>query len=277
MSGAGILAACVTPHPPLLIPGIGGAERRRVAATDAAMRRLASELAALSPEVLVMISPHSDWHPQRFIVRVSRRLAGDFGRFGSRSGSVKENDVELAEEILREAGRAGLDCVPEPPPSRAGWKSETGVLDHGLLVPLHYLDEAFESRVVSLSISLLGAAAHFKLGEAVAAACEARGRRAVFVASGDLSHRLLPGAPAGFDASGEEFDGIVTDIAARGGLDEFLAIDESLSDAAGECGLRSLQTMAGALANKRAEHRVLSYEGPFGVGYMVSLHLVAEA
>ena len=47
-------------------------------------------------------------------------------------------------------------------------------------------------------------------------------------------------------------------------------MDERLCSRAGECGLRSFIMMAGALNGFDVSTTVHSYEGPFGVGYMVA-------
>ena len=46
------------------------------------------------------------------------------------------------------------------------------------------------------------------------------------------------------------------------------SLDGAIREEAGECGYRSLVVALGALPGTRPE--VLSYEGPFGVGYMVA-------
>jgi hypothetical protein len=40
---------------------------------------------------------------------------------------------------------------------------------------------------------------------------------------------------------------------------------------AGECGYRSILVALGSVGNELPDHQVLSYEGPFGVGYMVAV------
>jgi len=47
-------------------------------------------------------------------------------------------------------------------------------------------------------------------------------------------------------------------------------MDPDLAEAAAECGLRSFWIMAGALDKKAVKPELLSYEGPFGVGYGVA-------
>ena len=105
--------------------------------------------------------------------------------------------------------------------------------------------------------------------------------RVVYVASGDLSHRL-PGSHYGYDPRGVEFDGLVADSFAAGEWRGLLSIDPELAKAAGECGYRSLAVLSGVVAAVQASgaetrNRLLSYEGPFGVGYLVGEVEIAES
>ncbi len=272
----GILATCVTPHPPLLIPEIGGKELARVESTSAAMYKLAELVGELKPETLVMVSPHSPFYGDKFLVKQGDTLQGDFGQFGyARIGSSKRVDEDLAAMILETAAQEGLPMVGARH-ERGAWSSETDVLDHGLLVPLHFLDSRIDCPIVPLSISGLSYRMHARLGELIAQVC-GRMRSVVFVASGDMSHRLIPGAPAGYSPLGEDFDRRIVEIARAGAFAELVHLPGDLVAEAGECGLRSLHMMGGVLAGYDYENEVLSYEGPFGVGYMVSFHRVTGA
>ena len=84
-----------------------------------------------------------------------------------------------------------------------------------------------------------------------------------------MSHRLLPDAPAGYTPLGRDFDALVQAAFATGDERALTAIPAELIDAAGECGYRSLLVLFGALRGRSYATRVLSYEGPFGVGYLV--------
>ena len=50
----------VSPHPPLIIPEIGGKDIEKVRKTTAALEAAAKKLAATKPERIVIISPHTD-------------------------------------------------------------------------------------------------------------------------------------------------------------------------------------------------------------------------
>ena len=52
-----------------------------------------------------------------------------------------------------------------------------------------------------------------------------------------------------------------------------LNMDENLIEQAGECGYRSIVVLLGAISEFKIsdlEFQILSYEGPFGVGYLVA-------
>jgi len=55
-----------------------------------------------------------------------------------------------------------------------------------------------------------------------------------------------------------------------------LDLDPNLIERAGECGLRSITILLGALQGLAVKPQVLSYEGPFGVGYMVASFSIKE-
>lgn len=273
---AGIMGGCIVPHPPLLVPDIGGRELERVRSTKEAMERLGATIRDLSPEVLVMISPHTPIFRDAFTVKSGERLEGSFASFGCPQVRIaKDNDIQLARALVEEADAEGLPLVAVEH-SRGGWLDRGEDLDHGLLVPLYYLDQYLETPIVSLSISGLDYRSHFRLGAVVRRACRRMGRKAFFVASGDLSHRLVRGAPAGYHPRGAEFDRRIVDIAGSGDFDSLYLLEEDLVEAAGECGLRSIHALWGALKNGELHNQVLSYEGPFGVGYLVSLHLLSS-
>ena len=98
---------------------------------------------------------------------------------------------------------------------------------------------------------------------------EATGRRTVFVASGDLSHKLQDYGPYGFAKEGPQYDERIMDVCRRAAFGEMLDFDEVFCEKAAECGHRSFVIMAGALDAQAVEARELSHEDVTGVGYGV--------
>jgi aromatic ring-opening dioxygenase LigB subunit len=221
------------------------------------MERLA-ELVG-EPDTAVVISPHSDGYGDAHVVRTSPRLRGDFGRFKRPEASFSfDNDLPFAELLLALAGDSKkLRLVPD----------DGDVLDWGVLVPLSFLRVR---RIVSLSI-VRAYGEHRALGQLVRRCAEELGRDTLFLASGDLSHALTHDAPAPYDPRGKLFDDEVVRLMRTGDFAGLSAMDPILLEGAAECGLRSFIALGGFLGDDAtADPQVLSYEGPFGVGYLVA-------
>jgi MEMO1 family protein len=263
-----LIAACVAPHPPVILPEVGGALRARVAATVSGMERLGEEVATLAPDVLVLISPHAGLERGRMGVNVSGRYQGSMAAFGAPEVAFDlEGDITLAESLLRECLSRQLPVMPR------GSAERVHELDHGAQVPLYFLLGRTRRlpRLLLLTFSLLGIEEHLEFGRAVGAAVEVSPQRILFVASGDLSHRLTPDAPAGYEPRGQEFDDAVREAFERADAVTLTHLPQGLVEAAGECGYRSLLALFGVLEGRAYDTRLLSYEGPFGVGYLVGL------
>ena len=259
------LAGCfVVPHPPVIVPEVGGHHLHAVAATVEAMRRLGQEARALDPDVIVLLSPHAPLQADRMGVGLAAHYRGSLRQFGAPQVEIDlDGDVELAQAILEDALAFG---VPVGPLDGLG---ELMDLDHGTLVPLSFIVRGLERpvKLVLLCFSFLDMQTHLAFGEAIASAIDAASDRVLYVASGDLSHRLTPEAPAGYNPLGQEFDERVVAAFSNGTAEAMLRMPPGLLRAAGECG--SLVVMLGVLRGRQYGTRVLSYEGPFGVGYLV--------
>ena len=128
--------------------------------------------------------------------------------------------------------------------------------------------------MVRIGLSGLPLADHYRLGLKIREAAERLDRRVVFIASGDLSHKLKEDGPYGFDENGPAYDERIMDVMGRAQFDELLDFDEAFCDRAAECGHRSFVMMAGALDGKSVRVCRLSHQGTFGVGYGVCTYQV---
>ena len=264
-----ILGAVIVPHPPLIIPAVGRGREQEVQATIDAYRTAAKQVADWKPEVLIITSPHQVMYADYFHISPGRGAAGDMSAFGAAQTKLRvEYDAPLRDEIIRRAEAAGL---------RAGTLGERDPsLDHGAFVPLYFLREAgADCPILRIGLSGFSPMDHYRLGQCIAQAVETLGRRAVFVASGDLSHRLKEEGPYGFREEGPEYDSRIMDVMGRGAFGELLEFAEDFCEKAAECGHRSFTMMAGALDRLAVKTDKLSHEGPFGVGYGICMYQVS--
>ncbi len=257
----------IAPHPPIMVPEVGGREAAETSRSAAALRTARQALESYGPDSLVVMSPHAPAAYDAFLVDPSAAFSGDLSAFRApRPRLEARGDAEFAGAIIDAAREAEL-----PVASREGdTRFAPGALDHGCVVPLSFLDPESRYPLVVLSLSGLPLSSHRRFGAAVRTAAERLGRRAAFLASGDCSHRLTRDAAAGFDPRGAEFDRILVESVDGGDLGSLERIDPRLIEAAGECGLRSFITLGGFIGDGAAS-RVLAYEGPWGVGYLTAL------
>lgn len=258
----------IAPHPPIMVPEVGGARAAATDASAAAMREAAEAIRDARPETLVLMSPHAPPTADAFVVDASERTVGSLAAFGAADVALAyRGDPELAHAILEESARRAIPAIDRTEYAALA----PGQLDHGALVPLSFIDRAGSYRLVELSLTFLPLADHAAFGEAVRAAATALGRRVVFVASGDCSHRLTPGAPAGYSPRAAAFDKRLLELISDGDYEGLSRLEPDLIESAGECGLRSFVTLGGFLRSADAETRLLAYEGPWGVGYLTAL------
>jgi len=247
-------------HAPIVLPEVGRRRAGECSATTRGMREAARRLVDSDPDVLVAISPHSPRRPDAWGLFRGPLLSGDFAMFGAPQVAHQFRVDPDAVEALEVAARAeGL----------ATWTPPDGPLDHGAMVPLHFVAEAgWKGPTVLLAMPWPGTATEVAMGRAIARAAEARGERWSVLASGDMSHRLKPGAPSGFHPRARDFDQALVDAVTRGDLRGAASIDPDLRDLAAEDAVDSLTVAAAAVDWDSTGHERLCYEGPFGVGYM---------
>ncbi|HEY0408104.1 MAG TPA: AmmeMemoRadiSam system protein A [Pyrinomonadaceae bacterium] len=269
MSMGSIVFAGVAPHPPIMVPEVGREAAEEVRASIEAMRDFTERLVKSGAETVIIISPHAPLEAHAFVAYQSATLYGDFANFRAPETKVEAPlDEELLDAIKSAAAEQDYEVL--------GIKGYE--LDHGTAVPLYFLlRNGWRGRLVALGYSFLTDEDHLRFGSCIRRAVETAGRAVAFVASGDLSHRLKPEAPAGYQPQAHLFDEEVVASLRACQPERIAEIDQSLRKLAGECGYRSLLVAVGATRGLDAACDVMCYEAPFGVGYMVAQLAQAQA
>lgn len=270
--------AALMPHPPILVPEVGRGRENEARETLKGLELLAESLRDRRPDALLVLSPHQPYAPGALFLNSAGRAAGTLAPFGAPS-------VTIGIACPGELRRAAADRL-----SALGARIREGsrpdlTSDQGTLVPLYFLRQAWgrdgenpsENLPPTLLASPIGLTPDeaLSLGERLALLDD--GLRWGLVASGDLSHRLTPDAPAGYSPEGRVFDAAVLEALTSADAGPLLSLSQETLEAAGECGLRSIMTMLGLTGAVRGAIRVFSYEGPFGVGYCSALWEPSDA
>jgi AmmeMemoRadiSam system protein B len=144
-------------------------------------------------------------------------------------------------------------------------------LDYGTGVPLYFLTTNLSDvKIIPLSFSGLSPKEHVRLGTELKDVFERTNKRIALIASGDLSHCLTSNAPLGYNPAGEEYDQKVIEAVKSLSISSLLSMTSELMEEAHACIQEQLLILFGALERKKNRVDVLSYEHPFGVGYLVA-------
>ncbi len=255
------LAAYFLPHPPLAVPEIGEGKETKLSLIREGYRKVAREIASLAPDTIIISSPHAESYSDFIQFSEGEVGIGSFGDFGHKEINFRFlYDRELTAAI---AEIASADRFPAG--SEGG---EDMSLDHGTLVPLYFINQSYTSyKVVRLGLSGLSYMEHYKMGTIIKEAVERLGRKAVFIASGDLSHTLGQNGPFGYSGEGEEYDRLSVDALREGNFRAMLDMDPQFVRKANVCGHRCFCIGMGVLDSKDFDTTYYGYEKPYGIGY----------
>ncbi len=197
--------ACISPHPPIILPSIGSEkDRKQAEKTIKSLYSLGEKLKKSEPDSIIISSPHPDW---------------------------------------------------------------------GFNVPLFFLAKDFKGKTETFLVGTESPEYYFNKGKETYTKYDIQNTKYKFalIASGDMSHCLKEDGPYGFQADGPKFDEKLIESLKKKDTETILQLDEMYPEA-GECGLRSFCFVLGILEESKINYQpeILSYEGPFGVGYLVA-------
>lgn len=255
-----LVFSALTPHPPVLIPSIGKDQSETLKKTNESLAELERDLYGAKPDIVIVISPHGEFTADAFTVNISQKFETDFKQFGDFATKLEFlGDTTLLSSDNKEKinEKFALNVISEP------------ILDHGVAVPLFFLCRHLEKiKILPVYFSLLDNKSHLDFGKTFKDIIMDSDKRVAVIASGDLSHCLTKNAPAPYQPEGKKFDEKIIDLLKQKDIQSIVNIDKILTEKATECGLRSLLILLGILHNIKYTPEILSYEAPFGVGYL---------
>ncbi|WP_238858594.1 AmmeMemoRadiSam system protein A [Clostridium sp. YIM B02569] len=265
-----ILGYYLMPHPPIIIPDIGKGEEKKIQETSLACNKIGREVADIKPDTIIIITPHATMFSDAIAISDEEKISGDLSQF--RCTNIKM-DIPIDKEFNIKLGTA---CHVEGIPSvlvdsellrRYNVNYE---LDHGSIVPLYFINKYYNDyKLVHITYSMIGDINLYKFGMEIKNVAEKLNRKAVIIASGDLSHKLKEEGPYSYSPYGELFDKALLGNLEKGDVLGAFNMNRTMISEAGQCGLNSVYILLGAMEGKEIKGELLSYQGTFGVGYGV--------
>jgi MEMO1 family protein len=257
-----ITLAGITPHSPLLLPEVHSERISILEQTTRALDALSHSLYAAKIETIVLISEHPTRYKTSFSVNMHDPYTIDLREFGvPHCHHSYKPDLQLIDKLQRHLRRE------DQPFSLT---TDTN-LSFAAATPLHYLATPLKKvRIVPITYSELDVKAHFKFGQSLQDVLMQSDKRIAVIAAGDMSHTLSEDSPAAHHVSGEEYDTAMQHALVHGRPEDVLNFKQSMVTEAQETSYRPISILLGALDDMHYKAKVLSYEHPFGVGYLTA-------
>lgn len=253
------------PHPPIIVPEVGGKRRQEAVKTITAFEKIAEEFVEEDVDLIISVGPHGEIDWNQITIDQAEILEGNLGMFNARNVSFKLIGAsELAGEVVNNFNEKSEYDVKG---------IDSGNLDHGIMVPAYFLEKAGLSNDIpwlKLNIAFWSADKLYEFGKIVMEKVLENYKNPKVIISGDLSHKINQDSPAGYSPEGSKFDERLVDDLKTANLSSLLNYDENFLEEAGECGYRPLMVGLGLLDGRWNKIDVKSYEAPYGVGYAVA-------
>ena len=108
----GLVGCFVTPHPPIIIPEVGGPSLAEAEPTVRAMTAVRERAAQLAPDTIVLLSPHSPLARSQMGVSLAASYKGSLAYFRAPQVRVEAAaDEGLAEAIMQGAAAHGIPVI----------------------------------------------------------------------------------------------------------------------------------------------------------------------
>ena len=253
-------AAFMLPHSPLIVSEIGKCREEDIIKTKTSYEKVTEEIENINPDTIIISSPHTKTYSDGFYISKGDSLTGTFENFGAKQVSFKEEiDNELVEEIEK--------CNDEN--YKILYETRDDIeLDHGTMVPLYFIRKRnIKAKIIVVGLSGLPLIEHYRFGMLLQKAINNSNKRVVYIASGDLSHKLQTYGPYGYAKEGPEYDKQIMEVCGKAKFLELLKFKPEFLEKAAECGHRSFTIMAGTFDKLNVDSKEYSHEDITGVGY----------
>lgn len=269
-----LVGAFILPHPPIIVPEIGKQEEVNVKKTINSVKNASKIIKKLNPKTVIIVTPHNINFSDYIYISGNNKLVGNFSDFGCSNISLEyENDIDLLSDIVEESKKEKIHSGSLNEKDMKKFNIESK-LDHGALVPLYFINKELSNfKILHISLAGFNLKDMYRFGKCILKAIDKSVGKYVFVASGDLSHKVNEKSSYGYSKYGKKFDNLIMNLLEEKNTKDLLNIDEDFCEKAAQCGLKSVVMLLGTLDAYNYKVNLNSYEAPFGIGYLVASFL----
>lgn len=254
-----IVYAALVPNSPLLIETINKERLGEVKKTTSAIETIRDHLYAAKPDAVVFLSAQTHVHEESFGILFKDSFSIDLSEFGdlAERDSYKPNP-KLSDRIQRYMRREEIPVT-----------LDSDNIDYSSGVPMILFGEAIKGvSIVPISHSGFDGKQHFLFGKSLQDVLHDSDLRIAVIGCGNLSHALSTDAPAGFAKEGAQFDEMIQSHIEQKNAAGLLQVKSKILKRAHETAYLPILMTLGVLDGVKYDPHILSYEHPFGVGFL---------
>jgi len=256
-----IVFAGIAPHSPLLLPHLGKEKTLDLQQTTEALFELEKALYLSYPDIIVLISDHNRLYKEIFTVLGNENFVTSLEKLG---------DIKTKEEFKGSPVFAGSVATALRKDGYKIHNNSQEKLDYGSSIPLLFLSKHLKNiPIVPIGPAEKDSKELFEVGVSLRELFLEQKKRIAILALGNGSHCLSEGSPAGYHADGKVFDDTLkTHLENRNSMG-VLQMGDALVKNAKQSLYNPTCMLLGILKNTQTNFQNLSYEHPFGIGYLV--------
>lgn len=243
----GLIASAISPHTPRI--GIEAKAPPFLKGVIAGSHALGDAIRAFNPDLLIVNSTHwvttFPWYATCHDVHRGHCVADEAPDLIPGLPYERPGDPEFGNALIDAMGAAGILSGRNTSP-HYHW-------DYGSYVPLHYLDPTSRIPAVTVGTCLMASLEECtKVGALIRATAERLGRRAIFIASTALAHRIERGPEKWPPPEHQEADrGFITSLCTGRIAEAKSALPTYAKEVVAEMGGRPLAVFLGGLDARR--------------------------
>ncbi len=253
-----LTAAAIIPHSPILVPTIGGYDQReKLKKTIASINIIKENLEKIKPDTLIILSPKINNLKNLFCINISEDFEGNFEEFGEFKTNIESSgDIGLALKIRPDEKDEKIKLITK------------NNLDYEISIPLYFLTQNIKPKIIPIESSTLSLQNHFNFGKEIKEAIFDTNKKVAIIASASLSSKTKKDSINGYTKRAGIFDKKIIDLLETKNTTGILNLKDYLIKEVGEYGLKPIITLLGILDEINYKSETLSYEDPFGIGYL---------
>jgi MEMO1 family protein len=252
--------AAITPHTPLLIPGVAKEGGDKLKITKKAMEDLQKKIETAGLDSLLIISGHKKMHHGAFGILTSDKYNVNFKDFGDFETKMEFlPDLELIEKIRHAAtdNNVPFSLIHENNP------------EYAFGVPLYYLAKNQPLKIIPFLHNYSDTKDQFEMGRLIKQILAGSNKKIGILASGHLSHKSAETGPSGFSKQGEKFNLKIRELLETKNTAGILSLDKKLLEDADESIMPALAVLLGIIDRVNYKPQTFSFEAPLGISYLV--------